>query len=326
MCFSLGAQQPQRRGSGSGLSIRAAFRLCISRPAHQRVRARAPGGDCWHFPVHNCPRLCSPPSPRQLRHGPLPLLGPCRAELGTEARERGWQGRGAGGRGYGFPWPPRLPFLRFTSQPELCFPDMLVATEPHACMGVCACARGGGVGAESGGPPAKDTPGSLSSGCTWRESWGPPAGLHFRSSHYRLPAPPRQHLHTGHSSEFLQPSLLLATGRTRAGSQQAPARADTRAQAAAGPSANRPRGAIRPRRDRFVHPPPRAYTPDSLPDRVPGSSPSPQGPHPPLAAHSHPHPPTSLFPWNIHTHTRTHTLFLPPQIDNPYGVSLVPFE
>lgn len=206
MCFSLGAQQPQRRGSGSGLSIRAAFRLCISRPAHQRVRARAPGGDCWHFPVHNCPRLCSPPSPRQLRHGPLPLLGPCRAELGTEARERGWQGRGAGGRGYGFPWPPRLPFLRFTSQPELCFPDMLVATEPHACMGVCACARGGGWARRAGAlpprtrlavcPPAAlgGKAGGLRRGCTSAAlitaSPLPPGSIYIRATRLNFYSPP----------------------------------------------------------------------------------------------------------------------------------------
>lgn len=72
-------------------------------PARPCVRARAPGGVRWHLPAHIRPCLCLPPSPRQLRNGPRPFLGQGRAEPGAEGRATGWQGRGARGRGVGFP-------------------------------------------------------------------------------------------------------------------------------------------------------------------------------------------------------------------------------
>lgn len=181
--------------------------------------------------------------------------------------------------------------------------------------------RGGRARAAGGGPPAKDTHGCLSSGSTWRESWGPLAGLRARGSHYLLPAPPAPHLHTGHSSEFLQPPSRSRSHARRLGTGTR-ARRHPCSDCGRPGLADRPRGASLSWRDRFLHlllaPTPLTASPlvfleTHRPSRLPPLSPCTL-------------PPTSSHISLPLTHTHTHTFFLFPQIANPYGASLVPFE
>lgn len=90
----------------------------LSGRARQRVRARAPGGGCGHLPVHICPRLCLPPSPRPLLGG-----GPWKAGGRGQSRGMAKQGRqrprrwlpspALGRQGCRFFVPPRSPSFVF---------------------------------------------------------------------------------------------------------------------------------------------------------------------------------------------------------------------
>lgn len=181
--------------------------------------------------------------------------------------------------------------------------------------------RGGGHARRAGALPPRT-----------RMAVCPPAALGGKAGGRRLgyapavlitssPLPLGPHLHTGHSSEFLQPTSRPPVARAQARNRRPRAQTPALSLRAAG-AREQAQGCKQPSVRRLLAPPCRAYTPDSIPARVSGSPPSLPGSHPSLPAHSYPHPSTSLslFPWNTHTH------FLPPQIANPYGASLVPFE
>lgn len=212
----------------------AARRASVCVPAHQ-------AGGSWHLLVHICPRISSPPSPRQLRNGPYSSgRGPWGA--GGGGQSSGLTRKGCrrprcrlsspalGRQGCRFFVPPRSPSFVFLTYSWL--------PSPTPARGVCA-VRGGvwggkrGADSRGGRGPSRQGHAWLSSGCTWRESWGPPAGLRARGSHYCLPAPPgRIYIRATHLNFYSPPPPV--TGRTRAGSEQAPARVDTRAQAVVG--------------------------------------------------------------------------------------------
>ncbi|XP_004403374.1 PREDICTED: uncharacterized protein LOC101374119 [Odobenus rosmarus divergens] len=143
---------------------------------------------------------------------------------------------------------------------------MLVTTGPHACEGsVCVCAGGGR--ARGRGPSRQ--------GHAWLSvlrlhlagklgAAGGPAALITTS-----PLPPDRIYIRATRLNFYSPGsapVARAQARNKGPRAQTPA---PRLWPAG--SASRPRGSSRPRRDGFLHPPSSAYTPDSLPARVPGS-------------------------------------------------------
>ncbi|XP_054108104.2 uncharacterized protein LOC128931353 [Callithrix jacchus] len=137
-CFALGTKRPRRRSSASqrrsrGLLVpllppAAALRAGVCVTAH-----RAAGTS-----------LCTS-APPLLATFSWAAKKWSSASSGPEGRAASRQERGAVmGTSPLCPRPLRLRFQRSTSQPQLCFPDMLLAIGLHACEGsVCVCAGGG---------------------------------------------------------------------------------------------------------------------------------------------------------------------------------------
>lgn len=199
---------------------------------------------------------------------------------------------------------------------------MLVATGPHDCEGnVCVCT---GAGARGGRGPSRLGHAWLS---VLRLHLAGKLGAASGAASSRLLLPPPRSPQASFTYGPLVRIFITpppASSRTRAGSKHAPARADPGAQAAAGHRAQTGPGvqAALSKKDSYTL----SLVPTSLTTfpivfqeaHLPHQAP------PPLL--SLPTPTQTLHISLALSLKHTHTLFLPPQTDNPYGESLVPFE